>query len=683
MTRVLIVDDEAECRTRLRDLLQAHGHAVVEASNGLDALERARLQPPDLVISDVLMPQMDGFALCRASRTDPALARAPFVFYTGTYASASDVALARRLGATRFLVKSMAAEEVIRAITEALGQSEVAPVVVVAEPGPDQTESWRLYDESLIRTLEHRHLELSDEVRRLRTLTASLEQLPALISVTDTRGRISYVNSRFEEVTGFPRALVRGQTHAILRTRHNDASLGFEIRAALLAGREWRGEFEHRRKDGTPFWERAVIAPVRDEAGAVSHFVRLSEDATATRSRPADDTASVQRRPPEQAEATARLAGGVAHDFNNLLTIVIGHAHLVQQQLHASDPLRGNLEAVLDAATRGAAITRQLLTYAGRDVVYPLTLDPGVTIAALAGQLQRLVGDEISLGLSSDAEIWPVTIDPSHLEAVVTHLVANGRDAIAGYGVISLSLVNVTLGAAAAADQGGLAAGEYVALRVSDTGSGIAEATLPRIFEPFFTTREPGHGTGLGLSSVRGAVHQAGGHVEVEHTGPSGTTVQVLLPRAMSRPVSGNGATGPGPLEGTERILLVEDEPAVLELMRRTLESYGYTVLHASTPDRALQAVQEGGARVDLLLTDVVMPGMNGRELAVQLRAIDPTMPVLFMSGYSSDVVAERGLLPADASLITKPFSPSALAARVREVLDAGALLPSSIEPGP
>jgi CheY-like chemotaxis protein len=226
-------------------------------------------------------------------------------------------------------------------------------------------------------------------------------------------------------------------------------------------------------------------------------------------------------------------------------------------------------------------------------------------------------------------------------------------------------------------------AGEYVALRVSDTGGGIAEATLPRIFEPFFTTRPPGHGTGLGLSTVIGAVRQAGGHVEVDRTGVDGTTMQVLLPRSPASPLPATGAAAVNQtLDGTERILLVEDEPAVLELMRRTLESYGYTVLHTSMPDRALRAVQEGGARVDLLLTDVVMPGMNGRELAAQLRVIDPSMQVLFMSGYSSDVVAERGLLPADVSLITKPFSPSALAARVREVLDAVPRTSQSPEPG-
>ena len=194
---------------------------------------------------------------------------------------------------------------------------------------------------------------------------------------------------------------------------------------------------------------------------------------------------------------------------------------------------------------------------------------------------------------------------------------------------------------------------------------------MSRIFEPFFTTKPPGEGTGLGLSSVLGAVEQAGGHVEVEHTSSDGTTVLVLLPRSDSRPVPGPRGSAGTALEGTERILLVEDEPAVLELMRRTLESYGYTVLHASTPERALRAMHEGDARVDLLLTDVVMPGINGRELATHLRALDPTLRVLFMSGYSSDVVAEQGLLPAEVSLITKPFSPTALAARVREVLDA------------
>jgi len=671
MTRVLIVDDEPESRTRLRTLLQAQGHAVTEASNGLDALARARQQPPDLVISDILMPQMDGFALCRASRADPALSHAPFVFYTGTYATAKDIALARRLGASRFLVKSMAAEEVIRAITDALRSEAVVPAESATQLDPGETESWRLYDESLIATLEHRNLELSDEVRDLRVLTRGLEQLPALVSLTDTRGRIEYVNRRFEEVTGFTRDMVRGQTHAVLRPRHADAGLGFEIRAALLAGKEWRGEFEQRRKDGTVYWERAVIAPVLDEAGTVTHFLRLAEDVTdEKRTQLAQGALETQRRQAERVESVGRLAGGVAHDFNNLLTVVLGHAHLVLEQLAPQDPLRADLDAVIEAASRGSTITQQLLTYARRDVVHPLVLDPAHAIAALARQLQRLAGDEIRLGFSLGPDIWPVWIDPSQFDQMVVHLVSNARDAIAGHGAIDLSLSNVSLSATAAASHGGLAAGDYVALRVSDTGGGIAAAVLPRIFEPFFTTRRPGEGAGLGLSSVVGTVEQAGGHVQVERTGTDGTTFLVLLPRSAARVGEGSRGSASTSLEGTERLLVVEDEPAVLDLIRRTLESYGYTVLHASTPDRALRAMQDHDARVDLLLTDVVMPGMNGRELATHLRGLDPALRVLFMSGYSSDVVAEKGLLASDVSLITKPFSPTALAARVREVLD-------------
>jgi CheY-like chemotaxis protein len=297
-------------------------------------------------------------------------------------------------------------------------------------------------------------------------------------------------------------------------------------------------------------------------------------------------------------------------------------------------------------------------------------LDPAHAIAALARRLQRLAGDEIRLGFSLGPDIWPIHIDPSLFDQMLVNLAANARDAINGPGAIDISLANVSLPAPAAASHGGLTAGDYVALRVSDTGTGIAQAALPRIFEPFFTTKPRGEGAGLGLSSVMGTVEQAGGHVEVEQTGSQGTTVLVLLPRSSSRPVNGPRGSGATTLEGDERILLVEEEPAVLEFMRRTLESYGYTVLHASTPERALRAMQ-GDTRVDLLVTDVVMAGIDGPALASRLRALDPALRVLYMSGYSSDAVAADGLLPAESSLITKPFSPTALAARVREVLDA------------
>ncbi len=669
MTRVLIVDDVPQSRARLRALLEARGLAVIEAANGLDALAMARAQRPDLIVSDDVMPDMDGFALCRATRADTELSRVPFVFYMGTYASAKDEALACSLGASRVLGRSMAVEDVIGALTEVLRDG---PVMTTTVEGPSgEIESWRLYNEALVGALEHRALELSDEIRDLRTLVRGLEQLPALVSLTDTHGRIAYVNRRFEEVTGFSRAEVRGQTHAVLRSPHAEAGLGFEIRAALLAGQQWRGEVEQRRKDGSVYRERAVIAPVFDDAGVVTHFLRLCEDVTdATRDRLERTALEAQRRRAEHVDSIGRLAGGVAHDFNNLLTIVVGHAHLALEQLAPTDPLREDLDAIVDAASRGATMTRQLLTYARRDVVHPLVIDPAQAVAALARQLQRMAGDEIRLGFSLGPDIWRVKVDPSQFDEIVVHLATNARDAIRGAGAIDLSLSNAQLPAAVAAKYGGLAPGEFVALRVSDTGSGIDPAILPRIFEPFFTTKPPGAGAGLGLSSVVGAVDQAGGHVQVERTGKEGTTMLVLLPRAAPATESGTHAPPATTLDGTERILLVEDEPAVLDLVRRTLESYGYTVLHASTPDRALRAVQEHDARVDLLLTDVVMPGMDGRDLAAHLRGLDPTLRVLFMSGYGSDVATERGLLPSDASLITKPFSPTALVARVREALD-------------
>ena len=675
MTRVLIVDDEPESRARLRALLVAQGHQVSEAANGLDALVLARREPPDLVISDVLMPQMDGFALCRAHQADPTLSRTPFVFYTGSYTSAKDAAQARRLGATRFLVKSMAAEEVIRAISDVLAQAGTLHGRPMAETPAHETESYRLYNESMIARLEHRNLELADELQACRAaegrdqaLVAALDHLPMLVSLTDPHGRIVYVNRCFEAVTGFTREEVLGQTHAVLRGA--DAGQGFDIRARVLAGQEWRGEFEHRRKDGRPFWERVVISPVRDEAGQVTHFLRTAEDVTeARRAQAAQDEAASQARQQERLDAVGRLAGGVAHDFNNLLTIVEGHAHLVLKDLAPADPLRSDLLAIIDAANRGATITRQLLTYARRDHVHPVALDPARAIASSARALQRLAGDRIRVGYSLGPEIGPVLVDAAQFEQVLMHLVANARDAIDGGGAIDLSLANVTLTAEQARAYG-LAAGRYVSLQVSDTGRGIAPDVLPRIFEPFFTTKAPGDGPGLGLSSVLGMVEQAGGYVGVERTGAHGTTMLVLWPRAAARPAAMPTGAADASLEGTERILLVEDEPAVLDLVRRTLESYGYTVVHASTPERALRAMQEG-VRVDLLLTDVVMPGMNGPELARHLATIDPQMRVLFMSGYSADVAAEHGWLSGDVSLITKPFSPTALVAHVRSVLDA------------
>ena len=306
-----------------------------------------------------------------------------------------------------------------------------------------------------------------------------------------------------------------------------------------------------------------MIAPVLDERGTVTHFLRLAEDVTEQkRAQAAQDALHTQRRQVARVASVGRLAGGVAHDFSNLLTVVAGHAHLVREQLPPHDPLREDLDAILAAASRGATITRQLLTYAHREVVHPLALDPAHAIAALARLLQRLAGDEIRLGFSLGPDIWPIRIDPSQLDEMVVHLVTNARDAIGGHGAIDLSLSNLQLASAATASHGDLPAGDYVALRVSDTGGGIPPAALPHIFEPFFSTKPPGSGAGLGLSSVVGTVEHAGGHVQVERTGADGTTFLVLLPRS-ARPAEGPRGGASTLLEGTERILLVEDEPAV------------------------------------------------------------------------------------------------------------------------
>lgn len=543
MSHVLIVDDDQQSRDVLRTVLTNTGHEVSEAGNGLDALEHARRRRPDLVVSDVLMPQMDGFALCRAYKADPALRGSAFVFYTATYTSDRDAALAHRLGAARFLVKPMAEPALTSALHDVLQEHESGRAPVAESEPLLEPEFYRLYNEALIQSLETRQLDLHEQLQQDRAtessrlaIVAAVQQAPVLVSLTDTDGRIEYVNARFEEVTGYASEEMRGQTHARLRVGEAAAALDSEIRAAVLAGGEWRGEFEQRRKNGERYWERATIAPVRGATGAVTHFLRLGEDVSVQKyAQQTREALEIRLLETERLESVGRLAGGVAHDFNNLLTVVIGHAHLLLQDMAPEDPRRADITAMLDAATRGSAITRQLLAFARKDVAHPTVIDPADALGALGRTLQRILGDDIRLEMSLAPDTWPVRIDPAQFEQVLLDLVANARDAISGPGTVHLSLENVTLTAAEGASHGGLPAGEYVALRVADSGSGIEPVALPRIFEPFFTTRDRGEGRGLGLSSVVGTVAQGGGQVEVERTGPQGTVILVLLPRSVTR----------------------------------------------------------------------------------------------------------------------------------------------------
>jgi two-component system cell cycle sensor histidine kinase/response regulator CckA len=374
-----------------------------------------------------------------------------------------------------------------------------------------------------------------------------------------------------------------------------------------------------------------------------------------------------QLRQAQKMESVGRLAGGVAHDFNNLLTVIQGHCELMQVQMSDADPLLKELGQIRHAGERAATLTRQLLAFSRKQILAPVVLDLNSLVANLRGMLERLIGEDITLTTVLQPELWSVTADPGQIEQVIMNLALNARDAMPGGGRLTIETRNVHLDDTYAQTH----AEACVMLAVTDTGLGMDEPTRVRIFEPFFTTKEPGKGTGLGLATVYGIVKQSGGDILVYSEPGQGTTFKIYLPANEMQPEGPvTPKTQPVSRGGDEIILLVEDEDMVRDLVRTVLQSAGYTVLEARQGGEALSLAGRHEGTIDLLVTDLVMPGMSGRELAEQLKVLRPHMKVLFMSGYTDDTVIQQGVLLAEAEFISKPFSPSILASRVREMLD-------------
>jgi two-component system cell cycle sensor histidine kinase/response regulator CckA len=424
---------------------------------------------------------------------------------------------------------------------------------------------------------------------------------------------------------------------------------------AALGG-EGRYSVDHRilRADGTVRWVHEEADVLRDAHGRPASMIGTVQDIT-DRKRLEEQLLQSQKM-----EAVGRLAGGIAHDFNNLLTAIIGYSDLLARRVKGTPRLEHNVGEILEAAERAAGLTRQLLAFSRKQVLQPRVLSLNAAVTDIEGMLRRVIGEDIQLVTALAGGLGQVRADPTQLEQVILNLAVNARDAMPRGGNLLLETANVDLDDA-----------RYVMLAVSDNGVGMDAETQSRVFEPFFTTKEPGKGTGLGLATVYGIVAQSGGSIRVDSEPGRGTTFKVLLPRvdepaAVDPPRAQLPAGG-----GCETVLVAEDEDGVRALICEVLRSLGYRVLEAPRPEAALDLMAGEGAPVRLLLTDVVMPGMDGRQLAERLTARQPNLRVLYMSGYTGEAIARHGVLEHGTELLQKPFTPEALARKVREVLDA------------
>ena len=433
-----------------------------------------------------------------------------------------------------------------------------------------------------------------------------------------------------------------------------------------------RLETEFRSADGSSIDVMASGSPLSAADGQLDGHIIVARDITERR-RAEVERAELesQFRQAQKMEAVGRLAGGVAHDFNNLLTVIMGRSEFLRQQLPANDPLLRHVDVITQGAQRAAKLTGQLLAFSRRQVLQPKVLDLNGVIGGMAEMLRRLIGENIVLVTLPAPGLGRVMADPSQVEQILMNLAVNAHDAMPSGGRLTLETSNVVNDETYVRQHMGARPGAYVMLAVTDTGTGMSAETQARLFEPFFTTKGPGKGTGLGLATVYGIVKQSGGNIWVYSEPGHGTCFKVYLPRVdeATDAAESPDAAGASP-RGHETILLVEDEPDLRELALEILAMHGYVVLEAAEAGEALRLGEGHTGRIDLLLTDVIMPGMSGRELAVQLTARRPGLRVLYMSGYTADAMAKHGVLEPEIMFLQKPYSPAALAHKVREVLD-------------
>jgi two-component system, cell cycle sensor histidine kinase and response regulator CckA len=699
---ILVVEDSPTQAERLRFLLEEEGYRVELARNGTEGLEKARSRPPELIISDVIMPGMDGYDFCSAVKASASTRLIPFILFTERHGPA-DVIEGLLRGADNFIPKSSPDDyllERVRRIFEQLehrgtrqlsvnimvrvGEREVSVsadkqqmfellLASIEETGrvhqelKDAQQQLERHAQDLEAEVEKRTREVSETQARLRLL---LDSTAEAIYGLDLEGRCTFCNPACVRLLGYdqPGAIVGSRMHPLTHPRRPDGTVAPEEQCPIcLALRGGEGihvaEGAFWRADGSSFPVECWSYPMRRDGALVGAVVTFLDSTDKKR-------LESQLLQSQKMESVGRLAGGVAHDFNNLLTVIIGYGDLLVHDLGPGHRGLGRLEEIRQAAGRASSLTRQLLAFSRKQMLEPKVLDLNAVVADVERMLRRLIGEDVQFVTVSGSGLGRVRADPGQVEQVIVNLAVNARDAMPTGGRLIVETRNVDLDESYARERPDARPGRHVLLAVSDTGHGMDAETLSHAFEPFFTTREPGKGTGLGLATVYGIVRQSGGHVTIYSEPGRGTTCKVYLPRIDEEQDDAPAAPALAAVPpGTETILLVEDEAALLTLTREVLESAGYRVIEGSTPEEALAAAAAHAEPIHLVLTDVVLPRLSGRQLVEALRSSRPEARVLFTSGYTDDVISHHGLLEPGVNFLQKPFTGDDLLRKLRDIL--------------
>ncbi len=804
MSKIMIVEDHPESRYLLERLLLSRGHQVTAAENGHQGLQMARQDPPDVIISDIMMPVMNGFKLCCRIKKDPILRQIPFIFYTATFTDENDRKLAMSLGASRFLVKPTDGDRFLEILDSVLKEHRKGILHVPEGTLTDHESLIEMYENSITRKLaetveklqEERRaliqserrlkeaqelahighweldlktgvLEWSDEIYRILGIKPQAFD-PSYKAIMDMEiihpedrafvskahketlskktasdieyrlrlkdGTIKYVNERFQTLyddEGMPtcsmgtvqditerrqaetelrkseeryRVLVEHAGEIILVVQDgkfkfvnrkvtdllgflpdelmekpfseyihpDDKSLVSERHVKRLAGEDFPGIYPFRviQKTGHTRWVELTVAPIEWE-GRPATLNFLSDITDRKRAEEERDKLQAQLLQAQKLEAVGRLAGGVAHDFNNLLTVILGYSEMAQKDLLPQHPHHSVFKEICDAGNRARNLTRQLLAFSRKQVLDMQLVDVNAVVGGFEKLMRRIIGEDVVLKMTLHTDPLLVKADASQLEQVLMNLAVNARDAMPTGGILAIETRMLGLAEGYASQRSEMVGRDYAMIVVSDTGVGMESETLGQIFEPFFTTKGTDRGTGLGLATSYGIVKQHGGDIHVYSEPGQGATFKIYLPLERGEEATKEPLIFEKPrhINARETVLAVEDDASVLRLTVEILRSSGYNVLEAGTADRAMELARSHGKPIDLLLTDVVLPKMNGPEMAAQIRKIHPGIRVLYTSGHTEEMMAHHGILKKGIMFLQKPFTARAIREKVAEAL--------------
>ncbi len=503
-----------------------------------------------------------------------------------------------------------------------------------------------------------------DMKEREKQLKAILEANPDPMVVYDIHGHPQFVNFAFTQTFGWILDELKGRPIPFVPDNQREMTTK-AIEAIYRSGKPVQIQTQRSTRDGKIIDVIISAANIEKSSEVAAGMVVNITDITEQKKL------QTQLHQAQKMESVGRLAGGVAHDFNNMLGVILGHTELALLKADKDNDLYSDLKEIQTAATRSADLTKQLLAFARKQTISPRRLDLNDTVESMLNMLRRLIGENIDLAWKPAPNLWPVKMDPSQIDQILANLCVNAKDAIAGVGRLTIETGRKSFDEDYCSAHAGYIPGDFVLLAVSDNGCGMDKDTLENLFEPFFTTKEVGKGTGLGLATIYGIIKQNNGFIHVYSEPGQGSTFRIYLPRLVVDEETDQAVpdkkTAAG---GTETILLVEDEPSILRMTRMMLERKGYTVLSAAAPAEAVEKAENHVGPIDLLMTDVVMPEMNGRDLAEQITAIYPGIRLLFMSGYTANVIAHQGVLDDGVAFIQKPFSMADMTAKIRELLD-------------